>query len=53
MRYRVDSLGMVCEDGELFWLMLGGPDEAALAWEDALAILWDESDSRATSNPLP
>lgn len=47
MRFRGDSLAMVCDDGELWWLMLGGPDEDALAWADALAITWEESDSRS------
>jgi hypothetical protein len=46
MRYRGDSLAMVCEDGEYWWLMLGGPDEVALAWTGGLSLTWDESDSR-------
>ena len=46
MRYRGDSLAMVCDDGELWWLMVGGPDEAALEWTADLSLTWDESDSR-------
>jgi hypothetical protein len=46
MRYRGDSLAMVCDDGEYWWLMLGGPDEAALEWTGELSLAWDESDSR-------
>jgi hypothetical protein len=37
MRFRGDSLAMVCDDGEWWWLMLGGPDEASLAWADEIA----------------
>lgn len=51
MRHRGDSLAMVCDDDDLFYVMVGGPDEAALAWADDLAITWDESDSRTTSDP--
>ena len=46
MRYRGDALAMVCEDGDSWWLMIGGPDEASLEWADDLQIAWDESDSR-------
>ncbi|MDR7360686.1 hypothetical protein [Nocardioides marmoribigeumensis] len=45
MRHREDSLAMVCDHGGLFWLVVGGPDEAALTWADALAVTWDETDS--------
>ena len=46
MRHRGDSLAMVCDDGDYWWLMLGGPDEAALEWTGRLSLTWDESDSR-------
>ena len=46
MRFRGDSLAMVCDDGDWWWLMLGGQDEGSLAWADALPIAWTESDSR-------
>ncbi len=46
LRYHGDSLAMGCDDDDLFWLMLGAPDEAALAAADDLPIEWDESDSR-------
>ena len=46
MRCRGDSLAMVCDDEEYWWLMLGGPDEASLEWTDGLSLTWDESDSR-------
>lgn len=44
-RFRGDSLAMVCDDGDWWWLMLGGPDEGTLAWADAFPIAWTESDS--------
>ena len=46
MRHRGDSLAMVCDDGDYWWLMLGGPDEASLEWTSRLSLTWDESDSR-------
>jgi len=46
MRHRGDSLAMVCDDGESWWLSVGAPAEDGLGWADALAITWDESDSR-------
>lgn len=46
MRYRGDSLAMVCDDGESCWLSVGASTEDSLGWADALPIVWDESDSR-------